>query len=192
MTLDEAINHAYNVYDASKRLSANCDTKSCGMEHLQLANWLNDYKSLTMKYQYLASDFSNYKRRTEENNNLIKKESNKEIVLKLLNTVDDMERLMKQCHLNELSHDIRSDIDGITSGFQMIYENLIKLLESEGCQKIEVSYGDKFNPEYHEAVFAKDIRDDEEYATGDICEIYQSGWLFNGKLLRPVKVVVCN
>lgn len=191
MTLDEAIKHAE---DTGKLMTRQCGNKqfSCGIEHLQLANWLKDYKSLTTKYQYLASDFSNYKRRTEENIDSIKKESNKEIILKLLNTVDDMERLMKQCHLNELSYDPKDNIDVITSGFQMIYENLIKILESEGCQKIEVSYGDKFNTEYHEALFTRDIRDDEGYDPGDICEIYQSGWMFNGKLLRPVKVVVCN
>lgn len=122
----------------------------------------------------------------------IKKDSNKEIVLKLLSTVDDMERLMKQCHLNELSYNPRVDIDVITSGFQIIYENLIKLLESEGCTQIVVSYGDKFNPEFHEAVSARNIIDDEGYDPGDICEIYQSGWMINGKLLRPVKVVVYN
>ena len=67
----------------------------------------------------------------EENIESIKKDSNKEIILKLMTIVDDMERLMKQCHLNELSYNPRDDIDVITSGFQIIYENLIKLIESE-------------------------------------------------------------
>ena len=189
MNLDEAIKHAE---EAGIRLSSDCKTKECGLEHIQLANWLKDYKSLKIRYQYLASDFSDYKRRMEDNIESIKKDSNKEIVLKLLTIVDDMERLMKQCHLNELSYNPRDDIDVITSGFQMIYENLIKLLESEGCTQIVVSYGDKFNPEFHEAVSARNIIDDEGYDPGDICEIYQSGWMINGKLLRPVKVVVYN
>ena len=128
----------------------------------------------------------------EESSESIKKDANKEIILKLMTIVDDMERLMRQCHLNELSYNRRDDIDVITSGFQMIYENLIKLLESEGCTQIDVSYGDKFNPEFHEAISTRDIIDDEGYDPGDICEIYQSGWMFNRKLLRPVKVVVCN
>ena len=187
MNLDEAITHAE---EAGNRLSSECKTKECGTEHIQLANWLKDYKSLKNRYQYLASDFSNYKRRMEENIESIKKDSNKEIILKLLTIVDDMDRLMKHCHLNELSYNPKDDIDVITSGFQMIYENLIKLLESEGCTQIDVSYGDKFNPEFHEAVSARNIIDDEGYDPGDICEIYQSGWTINGKLLRPAKVVV--
>ena len=128
MNLDEAITHTEK---AEIRLSSDCKTKECGLEHIQLADWLKDYKSLKTRYQHLASDFSNYKRRMEENIESIKKDSNKEIILKLLTIVDDMERLMKQCHLNELSYNPRDDIDVITSGFQIIYENLIKLIESE-------------------------------------------------------------
>ena len=189
MNLDEAIKHAE---EAGIRLSSDCKTKECGLEHIQLANWLKDYRSLKTRYQHLASDFSNYKRRTEESSGMIKKEANKDLILKFLNIVDDMDRLMTQCHLNELSYNPRDNIDVITSGFQMIYENLIKLLESEGCTQIDVSYGDKFNPEFHEAISTRDVRDNEGYDSGDICEIYQSGWMINGKLLRPVKVVVCN
>ena len=128
MNLDEAIKHAE---EAGIRLSSDCKTKECGLEHIQLADWLKDYKSLKTRYQHLASDFSNYKRRMEENIESIKKDSNKEIILKLMTIVDDMERLMKLCHLNELSYNPRDDIDVITSGFQIIYENLIKLIESE-------------------------------------------------------------
>ena len=152
----------------------------------------DQYKELEKRYKYLAADFLNYKRRSEENLSSIKNEANKSLIFKLLITVDDMERLMQQCYLNELSYDPIDNINAITSGFQMIYENLIKLLESEGCKKIEVSYGDKFNPEFHEAISTRGIRNDEGYDPGDICEIYQSGWMINGKLLRPVKVVVCN
>lgn len=127
MNLDEAITHAE---EAGIRLSSDCKTKECGLEHIQLANWLKDYRSLKTKYQHLASDFSNYKRRIEENIESIKENSNKEIILKLITIADDMERLMKQCHLNELSYNPRDDIDIITSEFQIIYENLIKLIES--------------------------------------------------------------
>ena len=128
MNLDEVITY---TEEAGKRLSSDCKTKECGLEHIQLANWLKDYRSLKTRYRHLASDFSNYKRRMEENIESIKKNSNKEIILKLMTIVDDMERLMKQCHLNELSYNPRDDIDVITSGFQIIYENLIKLIESE-------------------------------------------------------------
>lgn len=189
MNLDEAITHAEEV---GRRFSSDCKTKECGVEHIQLANWLKDYKTLKTRYQYLSSDFSNYKRRTEENLGMIRKEANKDLILKFLTIVDDMDRLMTQCYLNDLSYNPKDDIDVITSGFQLIYENLIKILKSEGCTKIDVSYGDKFNPEFHEAISTRGIRNDEGYDPGDICEIYQSGWMINGKLLRPVKVVVCN
>ena len=52
---------------------------------------------------------------------------------------------MKHCHLNELSYNHRDDIDVITSEFQMIYENLIKLLESEWPTQTDVQYGYMIN-----------------------------------------------
>lgn len=41
MELEFAINHAR---EAGERLSRGCDTKECGLEHMQLAEWLEELK----------------------------------------------------------------------------------------------------------------------------------------------------
>lgn len=42
MTLDEAIQHAREV-------ASNCSNKECGLEHMQLANWLEELKQRRQK-----------------------------------------------------------------------------------------------------------------------------------------------
>jgi hypothetical protein len=46
MTLEEAIQHAEDV---GSKLMLNCETKQCGLEHIQLANWLKELKELKFK-----------------------------------------------------------------------------------------------------------------------------------------------
>jgi hypothetical protein len=46
MTLDEAIEHAEEV---GNNLTNNCKTKQCGLEHLQLAQWLKELKQYKEK-----------------------------------------------------------------------------------------------------------------------------------------------
>ena len=43
MTLDEAIIHAK---ETGEKMLKTCDTKTCGLEHLQLARWLEELKTL--------------------------------------------------------------------------------------------------------------------------------------------------
>ena len=40
----------------------------------------------------------------------------------------------------------------MSDGIVLVYENLLKLLESEDCHKIECHIGDTFDVAHHEAV----------------------------------------
>ena len=46
MTLDEAIAHAK---EAGLKMVSNKDTHDCGLEHLQLASWLEELRSYKLK-----------------------------------------------------------------------------------------------------------------------------------------------
>lgn len=56
MTLDEAIEHAYN---ASLKMACNKETRTCSQEHLQLAKWLEELK-LYRRHYPLPKDDSTY------------------------------------------------------------------------------------------------------------------------------------
>lgn len=48
MTLDEAIVHAK---EAGIKLMLDCSTYSCGQEHMQLAQWLEELKAFRATYE---------------------------------------------------------------------------------------------------------------------------------------------
>ncbi|MCL5667017.1 MAG: nucleotide exchange factor GrpE [Patescibacteria group bacterium] len=84
----------------------------------------------------------------------------------------------------------------LDSGFAAKYRNwqigingillqLDKTLEELGVKKIE-AVGKKFDPHFHEAV--KEVESEEE--DGVIIDELQSGFMLNGKLIRPSQVVV--
>lgn len=195
LTIDEAIEHATEV--------GNRDDSACCQQHMQLANWLKELKELKQTHKYLAADFDNYKKRVLNEKDTIAFETKSKMLIDILRCVDDMERLLRSCKENmskvNLNNPDRVSVKEVKSesardheytGFKLIYENLIKLLESKGCKKIECTYGDKYDWKWHEAISTRKIADDEGYDSGDIVEIYQTGWTVDGKLLRPTKVIV--
>ena len=102
------------------------------------------------------------------------------VIENLLPLYDDMERLLNS---------IKGSVDEKTlSGFEMILENFEKTLLGFECKKIDCKIGDKFDVNVHEAIAVQPISVDQ--TTDNVVNIYQSGWMFNGKLLRPTKVVV--
>lgn len=144
-----------------------------------------DWKS---KYAYLLADFDNYKKRVARERAEIINSANRELIQDFISIVDDMERAISFFPDKELEDDIPIS----ESGVKIIYENMLKLLDAEGCTKIECSPGDKFDVRFHEAISTRIVNENESYEQDDVVSIVQSGWTLNGKLLRPVKVVVAN
>jgi len=47
MTLDEAIAHAD---EAGRRMLNECSTNTCGLEHIQLRDWLSELREFRRRY----------------------------------------------------------------------------------------------------------------------------------------------
>lgn len=144
----------------------------------------NDYVSRS-DYMRLAADFDNFKKRTARDKVDVMNQANRDIISDLLTVIDDMERLIGSFPKKGLE----SDVSRHEAGFNMIYENLVKILHEEGCFEIDVHEGDAFNPNMHEAMLSRDASE-SGYGTDRIISVLQTGWTLNGRLLRAAKVVV--
>ncbi|MEM2536489.1 MAG: nucleotide exchange factor GrpE, partial [Candidatus Hadarchaeales archaeon] len=71
-------------------------------------------------------------------------------------------------------------------GVEMIYKQLLKVLEEEGLEPIQ-AVGKKFDPFLHEAVDRVEVPGMEE---GTVVEELQRGYRFRSKILRASKVRV--
>ena len=130
-----------------------------------LANW-----------QRAEADFSNYKKRAEQEKNDTTTFANWALILDLLPVLDDLERAVSSLpqKLANLTW-----VDGIL----LIHRKLRAVLESQGLTEIE-AMGKTFDPSLHEAVAHMEGKE------GMVINEVQKGYKLKNKLLRPALVVV--
>lgn len=138
-----------------------------------------------LRDEYLASwqreraDFLNYKKEEMTRVGDFLKYANVGLILKILPILDDFEVALK---------------NSPDKGFLQIKEKILSFLKEQGVEEIK-SVGEKFDPNFHEAVedvsaqiLAEPGVKMEE--SGMILEEIQKGYTINGRLLRPAKVKV--
>ncbi len=127
-------------------------------------------------WQRAQADFTNSKRRFEQEKEETIKSANTALVLVLLPILDDMTRAL-DCRPPELAKDCWSD------GIALIERKFRTTLESQGLATIK-AVGEPFDPRLHEA-----IKQDKGKEGIVIAEV-EKGYMFRDKVIRPSKVVV--
>jgi len=154
-----------------------------------------------LKEEYLAgwqrsrADFLNYKKEEIERIEEILKYGGEEFILKILPILDNFDLAEKK-----LPEDLKNN-DSI-KGLLQIKTQILDFLRIQGVEEIK-TIGEKFDPNFHEAVeqveesklssspsaFAREI-EAKDKDSGIIVEEVQKGYKINGRLLRPAKVKV--
>ncbi|MDP3057141.1 MAG: nucleotide exchange factor GrpE [bacterium] len=124
------------------------------------------------------ADFQNYKKRQSELFGELVGAANQELILALLPIFDTFTLAVK--HIPEDLKDKEW-----TKGVTQLKEQLASLLKSKGLEEIK-SIGEKFDPEFHEAVEIVESKKQE----GEILEEVQKGYKLNGMVIRTAKVKV--
>lgn len=129
----------------------------------------------------VQAEFENARKRMQKEQEDFKKFAEYSIVSDILPLLDDFDRAVDACRKNK-------DVDIIMKGVEMIGRDIKALLAKYGV--VEMDCQDKlFNPEYHEAI-AKGT--DDSRPDGAILEVYQKGYLYKERVLRPAVVKVNN
>jgi len=162
-----------------------------------------------------AADFENFKKYKERENKELLEFAKEVTVVKLLPMIDSLEQALR--HAPEVNHESPKEFStgsnptgqaGIMNpasaeasaggqewekkyqnwlaGINGILSQLDKTLTELGVKKIE-AIGKKFDPNFHEAVKEVVGRDKED---GIIINELQSGFILNGKVIRPSRVVI--
>lgn len=143
------------------------EVRAQGEEHLR--NW-----------QRAAADFSNYKRRTDEEREMVATFANAILIGKLLAVLDDFDRALE--HIPEDAH------EGWVDGIRLVERKLRGVLEAEGVTPIE-AIGQPFDPTVHEAVVHEETAD---HADNEVIGELQRGYRLHDRVLRPALVRVAN
>lgn len=123
---------------------------------------------LENNWKRALADYSNQQKRFNEERDEIRKRASEILLLNLLPVLDNMEMLLK--HNNDI-------------GFKMIAKELQKTVKEAGLEEIDTTEK-SFDIATMEAV------DSAEGEENKVLETKAKGYLLNGKLIRPAKVVV--
>lgn len=124
------------------------------------------------------AEFDNFRKRTERERAEIKRHASEELVRELLPVLDNFERA--------LEHGAEADSPAFREGVEMIAKQLWDTLERQGVEIVD-PLGEKFSPEFHEAVHRVE---DGSLEPGVVASVLAKGYLCNGRLVRPAMVGV--
>jgi molecular chaperone GrpE len=132
------------------------------------------------RYQRLAADFDNYKRRTRQELGDRTQYANEELLRKLLPILDNLRRA--------LDHAPEGVDPNWFEGVKMVARQFEDTLRAQGLSTIP-AVGEKFDPSQHEAIAREETDEHEE---GTIVEEMQPGYRLHERVLRPTLVKVAH
>lgn len=138
---------------------------------------VSEYRDL---YLRLRAEFDNYRRRTRAEVEAMKSRAAEDLVAALLPVIDNLERAVEAAKKTEGAP--KSLVDGV----DMVLRQLMGELTAAGVSRIE-ALGAPFDPNWHEAVAYEET---DEHPDGSVIEVFQTGYAFKEKLLRPCMVKV--
>ncbi|MCR4603076.1 MAG: nucleotide exchange factor GrpE [Prevotella sp.] len=141
---------------------------------------LEEIASLKDRYQRLAAEFDNYRKRTIKERAELILNGGEKTIKALLPVIDDMERAMANGEKTD-------DPKVLREGMELIYHKLMKTLEGMGVKKIDTENAD-FDTDIHEAIaMVAGMGDDKK---GKVIDCMTTGYKLNDKVIRHAKVTV--
>lgn len=131
-------------------------------------------------WQRSAADFSNYKRRTDDERAVAAQFANALLIGKLLSVLDDFDRALESVPAD--AHE--SWVEGV----RLVDRKLRGVLESEGVTPIE-ALGQPFDPNVAEAVVHEETT---EHPDNQVIGELQRGYRLHDRVIRPALVRVAN
>jgi molecular chaperone GrpE len=128
----------------------------------------------------LAAEYENYRKRATRERLEASARGQAELVKQLIDALDDLSRF---AHVDPASTDPAT----LTHGVELVERKLVKVLGAAGLEIIN-PVDQSFDPKLHEAVATERALSPEDDHL--VARVYQPGYLFNGQLLRPARVVV--
>ncbi|HYM50064.1 MAG TPA: nucleotide exchange factor GrpE [Candidatus Limnocylindrales bacterium] len=151
-----------------------------GAESPELASARQEAQATFARYQRLAADFENYKRRTRQDLAERTQYANEELLRKLLPILDNFKRAIEHAP------------EGVDpqwyEGIKLVARQFEDILQAQGLSVIP-AVGEKFDPAQHEAIAREETDAHEE---GTVLEEMQPGYRLHDRVLRPTLVKVAH
>ncbi len=161
--------------DPSDEAKLSADSAAADAEVAKIAGELNELRQTLMRRQ---ADFDNYRKRIEKERADDAKRSTARVVESLIPIIDGFEQAL-------LAHR-EAEYESYRKGFELIYRQLLDNVTRLGVERTD-PLGKQFDPHLHQAMDRTETVDQED---GTILQVFQPGYVFHGRVLRPAMVRV--
>jgi molecular chaperone GrpE len=151
------------------------DDPSADSEIGKLAKDLEDLRQTLLRRQ---ADFDNYRKRVEKERSEDSRRSTARVIEGLIPVVDSFDQALASHNEPEYAN--------YRKGFELIHKQLIDNISKLGAERVE-PLGKMFDPHLHQAM---DRTETTEHEDGTILQVFQPGYAFHGRVLRPAMVRV--
>ena len=151
------------------------DSAAADAEVAKLASDLNELRQTLMRRQ---ADFDNYRKRIEKERADDAKRHTARVVEGLIPVIDGFEQA--------LAAHREAEYENYRKGFELIYKQLVDNITRLGVERTD-PLGKPFDPHLHQAM---DRTETVEHEDGTILQVFQPGYVFHGRVLRPAMVRV--
>lgn len=134
----------------------------------------------------LSADFDNFRKRTEREKAVYLSYGKKELAEKLLPSYEILLKQGAELNKNETLKKAPKELQSVVSGFQLLVTEMEKAFRSEGIERID-ALNKPYDPATQEVVAM--IPADEKQ-DGLVLQEVQMGFMLDGKVLRPARVIV--
>jgi molecular chaperone GrpE len=128
----------------------------------------------------VQADFQNARRRLEADKEQAVQYANANLIKTLLPVIDNFERA--------LSVDAgKADATAILKGLQLVHDQLMAALQSNGVEVVAPQPGTPFDPAHQQALMQEPS---DQYTSPTVTRLLQRGYMLHGRPLRPASVAV--
>ncbi|MBO4405302.1 MAG: nucleotide exchange factor GrpE [Alphaproteobacteria bacterium] len=134
-----------------------------------------------------TAESENLRKRLEKEKDDAVKYANKGFARDLLAVLDNFERI--NSNIASVKDKIEEDanLKAYFEGIAICEKELLSTFQKYGIFRVEVAAGDPFNHELHQAMC--EVEDSQQPA-GAVVKVFQTGYKYNDRLLRPAMVSV--
>jgi molecular chaperone GrpE len=132
------------------------------------------------KYLRLAAEYDNFRKRSVRERQEAELKGMAVLIRGILESLDDLGRF---AHVDPETVDSKT----VVTGAEMVEKKLLKSLAGHGLEVVD-PLDHPFDPAIHEAITTVPaVSEAEDHR---VAQVFQVGYVFNGTLLRPARVVV--
>jgi molecular chaperone GrpE len=145
----------------------------------QILTLTTERDQLKQQVVQTMADFQNFKKRTEQENQMKRRFATEDFVIALLPVLDNFERTIKHAESG-------ASLETLMPGVKAVEKQLRQALESQNVKKI-VAVGQPFDPEEHEAIGMEPA---EGFEANTVFLEVEPGYRMAEKVIRPARVKV--